>query len=238
MQLLLPLLNSAAATWFSFVYHITWQASLLAVLVLAVVLLRRRWPSPLRYWLLVLALAKFAPATALSMPTGLFSHVGPAVECRTDRGELPHSRAGRILPSWIRPRRWGSIPVGLGSEINPYRNGRSPWQNLTTSAPVLDGKSWLMLLHISGAMVAACWILRSLLAMRRTLRRTTEVTDGELQRRFVRLSEQLGLRRLPRLLLSHEPCGPAAFGVLRPVVVLPDDGGLAGGFGAGRYPGA
>ena len=114
----------------------------------------------------------------------------------------------------------GGIPVGR-FRVNPYQDGRSPWQNLIPPTPVLDGKSWLMLLHISGAMVAACGILRSLLAMRRTLHRTTEVTDGELQRRFVRLSEQLGLRRLPRLLLSHEACGPAAFGVLRPVVVLP-----------------
>ena len=89
MQLLLPLLNSAAATWFSFVYHITWQASLLAVLVLAVVLLRRRWPSPLRYWLLVLALAKFALPPLLSMPTGLFSHVGPAVEAVPIEANFP-----------------------------------------------------------------------------------------------------------------------------------------------------
>ena len=220
MQLLLPLLNSAAATWFSFVYHVTWQASLLAVLILAVVLLGRRWPSPLRYWLLVLALAKFALPPLLSMPTGLFSHVGPVVEAVPIEANFPTvALPNPTIMDSATPS--GGIPVGW-VQGKPLPGRTKPVAEPHTSAPVLDGKSWLMLLHISGAMVAACWILRSLLAMRRTLHRTTEVPDGELQRRFVGLSEQLGLRRPPRLLLSHEPCGPAAFGVLRPVVVLPN----------------
>ncbi len=220
MQLLLPQLNGAAATWFSFVYQVTWQASLLAVLLLAVVLLGRRWPSPLRYWLLVLALAKFALPPLLSMPTGLFSHVGPAVQAVPIEANFPTVALANptIIDS---PTPLGGIPVG------PVHSDSSPeWTKLVaeplSSAPVLDGRSSLMLLHVFGALVAAFWVLRSLLAMRRTLRRATEVPDCELQRRFVRLSEQLGLRRRPRLLLSHEPCGPAAFGVLRPVVVLPN----------------
>jgi beta-lactamase regulating signal transducer with metallopeptidase domain/thiol-disulfide isomerase/thioredoxin len=220
VQRLLPLLDSAAATWFSFVYHVTWQASLLAVLALAVVLLGRRWPSPLRYWLLVLALAKFALPPLLSMPTGLFSHVGPAVEAISIEGNFPtFALPNPSIMDSATPL--AGIPVG-SVQGNPFPGRTKPVAEPHASAPVLDGKSWLMLLHISGAMVAACGILRSLLAMRRTLHHTTEARDGELQRRFVRLSEQLGLRRRPRLLLSHEPCGPAAFGLLRPVVVLPN----------------
>ena len=89
MQLLLPKLNSAAAIWFPFAYHAAWQASLVSVLLLAVVGLGRRWPSPLRYWLLVLALAKFALPPALAMPTGLFSHVGPAVRAAPSAADVP-----------------------------------------------------------------------------------------------------------------------------------------------------
>ena len=220
MQRLLPLLNGAAATWFSFVYHITWQASLLAVLVLAVVLLGRRWPSPLRYWLLVLALAKFALPPLLSMPTGLFSHVGPAVEAvPIEANFLTVAPPNPTMRDSATPL--GDIPVG-SVQGKPSLGRTKPVAEPHTSASVLDVKSWLVLLHISGALVAACGIRRSLLAMRRTLHRATEVPDGELHRRFVRLSEQLGLRRRPRLLLSREPCGPAAFGVLRPVVLLPE----------------
>ena len=190
------------------------------MLLLVVVLLGRRWPSPLRYWLLVLALAKFALPPLLSMPTGLFSHVGPAVQAVPIEANFPTVALANptIIDS---PTPLESLPVGpIQSDPSPERT--KPVAEPPSSTPVLDGKAWLMLLHLFGALVAAFWILRSLLAMRRTLRRATEVSDGELQQRFVRLSEQLGLRRPPRLLLSHDPCGPAAFGVLRPVVVLPD----------------
>src|SRR5436190_5895168 len=72
-------LNQAAAAWWLFVLHVTWQASLLAALLVIVVLSGRRWPSPLRYWLLMLALLKFALPPLISLPTGLFSNVGPVV---------------------------------------------------------------------------------------------------------------------------------------------------------------
>ena len=90
------------------------------------------------------------------------------------------------------------------------------------SKAMLDGKAWLMLLHVLGAVAITLWVLRGLLTMQRTLGRATEVPDGELRRRFIQLSEQLGLRSPTRLLLSHEPFGPAAFGVLRPAVIVPE----------------
>ncbi len=216
MQLFLPKLNSAAAIWFSLVGHAAWQASLLAVLVLAVVGLGRRWPSPLRYWLLVLALAKFALPPALSMPTGLFSHVGPAVQALPSAADflpvVPAHPAITDLPT----------PPALPGPSDPIAEETSAVPKPYSSSPGLDWKAWLMLLHAAGALAVGFWILWRLLAMRRTLGRASEAPDGELRRRFVSLSNRLGLRHPPRLLLSREPCGPAAFGVLRPVVVLPD----------------
>ena len=220
MQMLLPKLNSAAVIWFSFVYHVAWQASLLAVLLLALVGLGRRWPSPLRYWLLVLALAKFALPPVLSMPTGLFSHVGPAVQVVPSTAHLPALAPANpvIMDSPAPLPGIPAIPVPSGS----FAERTSAVAESPLFAPVLDVKAWLMLLHAVGALVVGFWIVSSLLATRRTLRHATEVPEGELRRRFVGLSEQLGLPHPPRLLLSGEPCGPAAFGVLRPVVVLPD----------------
>lgn len=214
----MPLLNSAAATWSSIAYHVTWQASLLAVLLLAVVRLGRRWPSPLRYWILVLALAKFALPPLLSMPTGLFSRVGPAVVAVPVGASLSAVAPGPTILDPPTPS--GGIPVGsVQGDFSPGR--MEPVAGPRSATPVPDVKAWLMLLHVLGALVAACWVVWGLLGMHRTLRRATEVADDEIRRRFVRLSEQLGLRRPPRLLLSLEPCGPAAFGVLRPVVILP-----------------
>ena len=44
MNTLVQALNQAAATWWLIVLHVSWQASLLAVLLVAVVWLGRRWP--------------------------------------------------------------------------------------------------------------------------------------------------------------------------------------------------
>jgi beta-lactamase regulating signal transducer with metallopeptidase domain/thiol-disulfide isomerase/thioredoxin/protocatechuate 3,4-dioxygenase beta subunit len=220
VQLLLPKLNGAAAIWFPFVYHAAWQASLLAVLLLAVVWLGRRWPSPLRYWLLLLALAKFALPPALSLPTGLFSRVGPAVRAVPSTADFgaaaPANPAFADLPV---PLPDVSATPDMGDFV---AEGTSAAPQAHSSSPVLDVRVWLMLLHAGGALAVGFWIVGSLIAMRRTLRGAAEVPDGELRRRFVGLSERLGLRHPPRLLLSPAPCGPAAFGVLRPVVVLPD----------------
>jgi len=220
VELLVPKLNSAAVIWFSFVGHAAWQASLLAALLLAVVALGRRWPSPLRYWLLVLALAKFALPPVLSMPTGLFSHVGPAVRAAPSAADLPALSPANpaITDSPTPPRGIPAMPAPSDSSAEQA----GPVAQSHSFSRVLDAKAWLMLLHAVGATLVSFWIVWSLLAMRRALRRATELPDGELRRQFVGLSKRLGLRQPPRLLLSREPCGPAAFGVLRPVVLLPN----------------
>jgi beta-lactamase regulating signal transducer with metallopeptidase domain/thiol-disulfide isomerase/thioredoxin len=220
MQLLMAKLNNAAVIWFSFVYHVTWQASLLAVLLLTGVAVARRWPSPLRYWLLVLALAKFALPPVLSMPTGLFSRVGPAVRASPSTADFPVVAQNNLAVTDL-PEALPDMPAMPGPS-DPFAKQFSAVAQPHTSSPVADIKVWLMFLHAFGALVVGFWILRNLRSMRRSFRRAAELHDGELWRRFVGLSQRLGLRHPPRLLLSGEPCGPGAVGVLHPVVILPE----------------
>ncbi len=219
MQLLLPILDSAIAIWFPFVWHAVWQASLLAVLLLAVVRLGRRWPAPLRYWLLVLALAKFALPPVLSMPTGLFSLVGPAVEVAANTsGASAATMAHPIIADLPAPPR--SIPTVLTSS-DFIAEGADIVAQSPPSSLVPDVKVWLMLVHATGALVVTCWILWNLLVVRRTIRDGAELSNGELWQRFVEVSQRLGLKHPPRLVLSRDSSGPAAFGVVRPAVILP-----------------
>ncbi|MEX2120927.1 MAG: M56 family metallopeptidase [Pirellulales bacterium] len=77
--------NAWAESWWPYVLHATWQAALVALVILLLVSVGRRWPSPLRHGLLVLALLKFALPPLLALPTGLFSQVGPEVAARQER---------------------------------------------------------------------------------------------------------------------------------------------------------
>lgn len=79
MMAVVDVLSRAGELWWRYALHAAWQASVLGIVVLVVVRLGRRWPAPLRYWLLVVALVKFAVPPLLSVPTGLFSWIGPRV---------------------------------------------------------------------------------------------------------------------------------------------------------------
>src|SRR5262245_61305992 len=213
MNAFVSAVNAAAAAWWPLVVHVSWQASLLAVLLLAVVWLGRRWPSPLRYWLLVLALVKFALPPLASLPTGLFSRVGPVVD------EAPAAVAA-AAPAV-------SVPLGV-AESAPVLVAAEEALPITNSLPVvaaaavetltasvtLDGKAWLMLAHLLGAGLMAGWTLLELGVVHGLVRRAKEVREGEVRQCFVKVCGALGVRRRPRLLVSAEVPGPAAFGVL------------------------
>jgi len=218
-------LNSIAATWFSFLYHVVWQATLLAVLLLVIVRLRRRWPSPLRYWLLVLALVKFGLPPLLSMPTGLFSQFGAAVETRPLIAEVVSHRPvelGLSISSAVEPAASPTVSMGfLTGTVSPVPH--QPVVERRVSLLKVDAAIWLMLVYITGVAVVAIWILRNFIALQGAIHRATPVDDGELSQRFAGLAKRFGLRRLPRLVLSRDPCGPAACGIFRPVVILPEE---------------
>ena len=76
--LLEPLRNLIDLAWL-YLFHASWQSAVAGTVVLALVLVGKRWPAPLRYALLTVALLKFVAPPFLAAPSGVFSHWGPAV---------------------------------------------------------------------------------------------------------------------------------------------------------------
>lgn len=62
-----------------YLVHASWQSALVGIVVLTLVLVGRRWPAPLRYALLTVALVKFLIPPFLAISCGLFSWLGPRV---------------------------------------------------------------------------------------------------------------------------------------------------------------
>lgn len=112
-------LNNGAELWWSYVYHASWQAGLLGLVILAVVALGRRWPSPLRYGLLVLAMTKFAVPPLTGLPTGIFTRLGPVVP-----------RLAAVTGERASDDRLVFTPAELPSEepmaVDPAGNGQTP----------------------------------------------------------------------------------------------------------------
>ncbi|HEY2253376.1 MAG TPA: hypothetical protein VGH74_20020, partial [Planctomycetaceae bacterium] len=64
-----------ANDWLAWIGHAAWQGAVVGLVALAAVKYGRRWPAPVRYWILVLALFKFAMPPLTSLPIGIFSLV-------------------------------------------------------------------------------------------------------------------------------------------------------------------
>ena len=213
-------LDQAAREWWLVVFHVTWQASFLAALLIGVVFLGRRWPSPLRYSLLMLALLKFALPPLVSLPTGLFSNVGPVVET----APLP---ASVDVGVWRENTNTDQLVPGAPSLEALYATRDSnakatlPATHSSNEAHQLGRAAWFMLLHLSGSIAMGTWVLLEWTSLRSVVCRAVEIRRGALYDSYLRLSGKLGLPQAPRLLISDEASGPAAFGLLSPVVLLP-----------------
>lgn len=115
MSELASLCERLSGSWWSCVIQTGWQSAAVGLLLIGVVRLGHRWPSPVRYGLLVLALMKFAmPPLAIapiailnpwpaSEPIGVF-HEFSTLATAPDRPTSPSSApVGEVgVPSTLR----------------------------------------------------------------------------------------------------------------------------------------
>jgi beta-lactamase regulating signal transducer with metallopeptidase domain len=238
MSPVIETLNRFASDWQFHVFHATWQSAGVAVVLMLIVLAGRRWPAPLRYGLLMVALAKFAIPPMLSSPVGLLSHVETEPQLQTFSWQVPGNGTPGEFPTTLNAEPLRTETVSLPETesltprdtLNPSRNqtpstdtasGTSPASPVPTPASAaLHAAGWLMVGHLTGAALLALWILCQFLTLARLSRRATELKDGPLFDLYAALADQLGFRRRPRLLLLNQAVAPIAFGALHPVVLL------------------
>ena len=199
MNAVIDALNRAAATWWPYVLHATWQSALVAVVLLALVRLGRRWPAHVRYALLLIALVKFAIPPTLPLPTGLFSRLGPTIALDAGAG----------------------VEGATDDETDDGAAAHAGWTAFVRPLGRLSWRGWLLLVHAAGAAVLAACLAAQLAKVGALARRARLCRRGSLRDRADRLARQIGLRRRVRLLVSPDPVTPMAFGVVHPTVLVP-----------------
>jgi beta-lactamase regulating signal transducer with metallopeptidase domain len=190
-------LNHIAAWWWGHLISAAWQTGVVGAVVLVLVLaLGKRWPAPLRYALLVLALLKFACPPWLPVPTGLLAHVAPAAIVRSPLTQATQARAER------------ASGMHDGAEAAVF---------------AVSWKAWLMLCQVLGAGMIGAALCGQLMKVRRVVSRSSLLRLDEETHDFYRdLAIQLGLRRIPPVLLSRDVDGPMTCRLRQPVIVLPE----------------
>ena len=223
MNLMVAWLNHTAAGWCQLVFHSLWQSALVGLVALAVVAWGRRWPAPVRYGLLLLALAKFAAPPLWPVTTGLFGWAGPAAMVATSQ---PATMVPHQSPRFTQDQGVAGVaatPVPTGAP----RAAGSPVQEGIVAAEYgsaifhLSWRAWLMLAHLAGTGVVLGWVLGQMFRLRRFTREGRTLGHDGLWHAWSDLAVRMGVRRLPRLLIVPGACSPMAVAVFRPTILLP-----------------
>ncbi len=236
-------LNSVGEHWLLLAGHAAWQAAVIGVVALIIVRACPRLPSPVRYWLLVLALLKFAMPPLLSLPTGVFGLVTVS-ETRVTPAVSPVKADGTSAIAYVErdPRR---TVVGADSQVgdswnvgalpNPGRmedaesNGASGMVSVldevaagpsqASQEPRLSAAAAILLCHIGGSTLFLVILLVRAIRLH-VCTREMKRDPADLMPLLRRCADHLGMRRLPALYVSDSHAGPFSFGVLRPRIVI------------------
>jgi beta-lactamase regulating signal transducer with metallopeptidase domain len=202
--------------WPFLVNHL-WQASIFCLFVLVVSSLLKRAPARLRYSLWLLALVKFmVPAAVIA---SLLSRAG------IDFNSLfTANGAGAATGLGISPL---LAPVSV-SPVTFYAVEECTTKSLTPLHYVVaiqdHGSLYgaLTLLWMTVCVLLFTFWLKNRKALSATIRAGAVVHCGREAATLERVRSWLGLRRKVSLVISSEMTEPGVWGILRPVVVLPE----------------
>lgn len=205
--------------WWPLLANHLWQATLFSLLALAAATSLRRAPALTRYFVWLVALVKFALPSALLF--FLAAQAGFDLPALPLRETLPDSRAAAVSPllspvNQTSPGLFAAdagAPGGGTSGVAASRYSRAAGGSLYSVITCV----WL-----AGCFVlAACWLRRSR-ALSASLAKGREMFVGREEAALRRVQGRLGLRREVRLLVTPAVSEPGVWGVLRPVVALPE----------------
>jgi beta-lactamase regulating signal transducer with metallopeptidase domain len=226
--------NRTLEHWLSLVWHAAWQGAVVGLLVLAAVKYGRRWPAPVRYWLLVLALIKFVTPPLESFPTGIFSLVS-INEPRFETTDAPFIEQPHLIDDFplresasiasLAPAESNGEQAAAPPNIVDQPSGRPARASAKISSPAARNRvpissAVLVLVHLGGSLIMLGLFVSRTFQLQRACRRT-EPPGIELAAMAREIAGRLGLRRVPDLRISRHELVPYSMGALHPVVVLP-----------------
>lgn len=191
-----------------------WQATLVAIVVGVVAMLVARRRPHLAYLLWMLVIVKCLTPPIWASPTGAFSWLLAPVAIWPPQTAAPAAKRA-AAPTAIELRADVAVePIAPAAiqRASPAARDTAVWD-----APRLLGAIWF-----GGSALLATAVGWQSWRYRRRLGQSAIATDGELSALAPVTAARLGLRRKIRIVVVRDALGPAALGLLRPMVVLPE----------------
>ncbi len=234
-------LNQIARLWWDWSVAMFWQAGLLIILIGCVDLLIRKWAWPqLRYALWSLILIKLLLPPTLSLPSGIVPELRPVI-CQAFRlmnsdkpaKEKPVAIAdfglqiadlSRETDSQIEIMNLQSLGTGISddrSEISNSELAAAP--HSTFRIPQFAWQVYAMLAWLAGTSILGIWLFLRLhsLCGRHAYPAAAASLPQSFYNQMADCANRLGLRRVPRVVVTKRLASPAVFGAIRPVLLMP-----------------
>jgi parallel beta-helix repeat protein len=230
-------LNSIAQNWWSWMWPMFWQVSVLIILIGAVDLLlqKRIWPQ-VRYAIWLLVLIKLILPPSLSLPTSIISQARIKTEhvaAQIMTSKSPDKPVSVELRSGMNTHLKDAVIKPL-PESQVIRSDVTNEPSVREDAVDVAGTGINIKIHWHVYMMAV-WLavvltLSSWVIVR--FRKLRKFHAGKLSRidlpqwfeaLLAEMVKKLSLRKSPEIAFSRNISSPAVFGVFKPVLVLPAD---------------
>lgn len=200
-----------------------WQATLFSLLALAAAFALRRAPARARYFAWLVALVKFALPSVLlfflASQAGVDLSFVPFTSSRDARPEAGAINVSPLLSPVTAPEPFARSeePVQQEPEASVVATSET-----ATKAGGFSLTGVAFCVWLAGCAVLALSWLRKGHALAASIRAGREVLTGREADALRRVKSNFGVSREVRLVLTTDVSEPGVWGVLRPVVVLPE----------------
>jgi beta-lactamase regulating signal transducer with metallopeptidase domain len=223
---IVDLLNTCGRSFVGFAWPMLIQSCVLIVIMLAVDLaIRKRVRAVVRYWLWMLVMVKLVLPTSLTLPTG----VGYWVKVEEPKVLMPVQETRRAS-STAKQGEELEVPQQEIAAVSPIESTPEIVKNeektivdekLTEERSVVD---WQGVVFVGWLIVAAGMALlvgQRYLFVRGLIRQAT-LAEGKIAEIFEECSKLMQISRKPVMKMSPTMVSPAACGLVRPVVIMPE----------------
>jgi beta-lactamase regulating signal transducer with metallopeptidase domain/DUF4097 and DUF4098 domain-containing protein YvlB len=228
-------INHIAQLWWSGAVAMFWQVGVLIILIGCVDLIIRRWAWPqIRYALWLMVLLKLVLPPTISLSTSVTSGLQPLVKqiaAEENRRENLNNTTATILahfeasvaesPAETVPSR--ETVTELQPAIIVPGSENVAGETLKASHIKLVWQAYAMAVWLAGMFILGGWLIIKLLHLRKEDHKlsSTAMLPESFYDATARCAKSLGLRRVPKVVLTQKVACPAVFGVVRPVLLMP-----------------
>jgi len=225
MNAMLEQINAAGGAFVNFAGPMLVQVSVLILIILAIdLLLKKKVRAVFRYWLWMLVLAKLVLPVTLSSPFSLGYLIGDQLNVEVNVQE-PAAELGFVLQGPLAVEGIDSVPIEAPEAVEAFRPASAEGVGQPVSAAVVSPLRWegiIFLVWAAIVVVMALMLLQRAFFVFGLVAQAAEA-GGTMEDILERCKEKMGIRGKIGLKLSANATSPAVCGLVRPVILVPQD---------------